>query len=258
MNLTILGCGSAMPSARHRPSCQALEVRGRIYMIDCGEGAQEGWRACGLHYRGLRHVFISHLHGDHVLGLPGLLATMAMNAVKGSVTVHVFEKAIPVLKRMTDMFIPSPPFELLYEPVAEAGGEMVLDDDRVMVSTVPLHHRVPCVGYIFREKASGASYGYCSDTFYKEDLAEGFRGVDLLYHDATYAGDRRAQAARYGHSTAAEAARTALDAGAASLLLGHFSKAYRDEERHLREARAVFPASMLATEGLRLTIGAKD
>lgn len=256
MQLTILGCGSAVPTARHQPACQVLTLHGQHYMIDCGEGAQGAWRACGLRYSRLHHIFISHLHSDHVLGLPGLLATMSMHDTRGSVTVHAFDEGIRVLRPMIEFFIRRPSFDILFEPLDPHGGQLVLDDGRVEVMSERLHHPVPCVGFRVRAKASGAEYGYCSDTAWREDLAEKFRGVDVLYHDATFADDRLPRAQGYGHSTARQAAQTALGAEAGTLLLGHFSKAYRDEEAHLAQAREVFANTLLAREGMTLDIHA--
>ena len=89
--LNILGCGSAIPTARHNPSSQVLDIRDNLFMIDCGEGAQLMMRKMRLKYSRLNHIFISHLHGDHCLGLIGLLSSMALQGKTGSVTIHIFE-----------------------------------------------------------------------------------------------------------------------------------------------------------------------
>ena len=98
------------------------------------------------------------------------------------------------------------------------------------------------------------SYAYCSDTRYMKSLAETVKGINLLYHEATYTEDYREMAEKYLHSTAREAALTARDAGVERLLLGHFSKRYRDETPLLEEARAVFPNTLLAKEGLIIVV----
>ena len=105
-----------------------------------------------------------------------------------------------------------------------------------------------------RDADHSASYAYCSDTLFDRTLAEVVKGVDLLYHEATYADDSTAKARERFHSTASQAARIAAAAGAGRLLLGHYSKAYKDESQHLREAQAIFPATLLANEGMKIEI----
>ncbi len=149
--INVLGCGSATPSLRHLPSCQVADIRDTAYMIDCGEGAQLQARRMRIKFSRLRHVFISHLHGDHCLGLPGLLSTLALHQAGGTVTVHAFEDGIAMLSRMMDFFCRERTYDLRWEPLP-AGRDIVLDNDAITVETVPLNHRVPTVGFIFREK----------------------------------------------------------------------------------------------------------
>ena len=89
IELNILGCGSALPTTRHLPSSQVLNVRDKLFMIDCGEGAQLQFRRQKLRFSRLQHLFISHLHGDHCFGLPGLISTLALLGYSGELVVHV-------------------------------------------------------------------------------------------------------------------------------------------------------------------------
>ena len=146
LKVNILGCGSATPSLRHLPACQVLEHRGRLLMIDCGEGAQLSMRRQGLSFSRLGHIFISHLHGDHCLGLPGLLSTMALQQKGGAVTVHTFADGIAEFRRIMDYFCRERPFELRFEAVDPRQGGVVLDGGGLTVEAFPLRHRVPCVG----------------------------------------------------------------------------------------------------------------
>ncbi|MDE6248530.1 MAG: ribonuclease Z [Paramuribaculum sp.] len=148
--LHILGCGSATPTMRHRPSCQVIDYRGRLMMIDCGEGTQVGMRQCGLKFSRLTDIFISHLHGDHVLGLPGLLSTMALHDKRGSVTIHTFADGIKVLKPFVDYFCRDNPYEIIYNPITP-DNRVILDTGAISVRTFPLYHRIPCTGFIFQE-----------------------------------------------------------------------------------------------------------
>lgn len=301
LTLNILGCGSATPSKRHLPACQVIEHNRELLMIDCGEGAQRSIMLQGLPFTRLRHIFISHLHGDHCLGLPGLLSTLSLHQMGGTLTVHTFAEGAEIFQKILDFFCRERSFNLEFNILDPTKRQVALDTKSLTVEAFPLRHRVPTVGFLLREKPKprhiiadavkffnvpisqmkaikdgadfitpdgqviannrltrdadhSSSYAYCSDTMYYPELAETVRGVDLLYHEATYADDSLQKAAERFHSTASQAARIAQAAGAGQLLLGHYSKAYRDESQHLVEARAIFPNTLLAQEGLRLGI----
>lgn len=149
--LNILGCGSAKSTVKHLPSCQVLNVRGHLMMIDCGEGAQLEMQRMHLKTSRLNNIFISHLHGDHCFGLPGLLSSMALNNKGGTVTVHVFKEGAEIFGKMLDFFSRERPFELKFN-IITTHKAVIYEDDAITVSTFPLTHRVPCVGFIFREK----------------------------------------------------------------------------------------------------------
>lgn len=302
LTLNILGCGSATPSLRHLPACQVLEYRNRLMMIDCGEGAQLSMRRQGLPFARLTDIFISHLHGDHCLGLPGLLSTLSLQQKGGTVTVHTFADGAEIFGRIMDYFCRERTFDLQFDIIDPRHAAVVADMPSMTVSAFPLRHRVPCVGYRFDEKPKprhlrgdlarflnipvsrlhgikfdgddyvtpdgtiytndrlttpadpSVSYAYCSDTVYDPSIVDSVKGVSVLYHEATYADDALDRAGARFHSTASQAAMIARDAGVGQLIIGHFSKAYRNEERHLAEARAIFPNTILANEGLRLEI----
>ncbi len=145
-----LGVGSATPSLRHLPSCQVVEFRGKLYMIDCGEGAQLSMRRMGLKFSRLEHIFISHLHGDHFFGLPGLLSTLALHDKGGKVTVHLPEQGVEWLKETMDMFCRERPYELEIKAIPAKGG-ILLEEKALTVEAFPLQHRVACTGFIFKE-----------------------------------------------------------------------------------------------------------
>lgn len=296
-----LGCGSATPTERHLPSCQVVDFRDRLFMIDCGEGAQLQFKRMKLRFTRLNHIFISHLHGDHFLGLPGLLSTLALHDTGGTIVIHTFREGIEILRRIMNMFCREASFDIVYDEITTEPAVLV-DDKSITVESFPLYHRVPAVGFIFREKPKprhlngemvrffnipvsqlpaikdGAdfitpdgrviansrltsepdpskSYAYCSDTMYDERVAESVRGVDTLYHEATYLEDNVALAGPRGHSTAAQAGRIATLAGARCLVLGHYSKRYRDDAAFAAEAATTFSGPIIAArEGLRLDL----
>lgn len=151
LNISILGCGAATPTPQHLPACQVVEHNGRLFMVDCGEGAQLSLRRAGLSPARLRHIFISHLHGDHVFGLPGLLASLALNDFKGEIHVHMHPLGIPVIQEALRIFAHEPEYELVFHPL-DMKPAIVYEDDALTVSTFPLSHGIPSVGFLFREK----------------------------------------------------------------------------------------------------------
>lgn len=285
---------------RHLPSCQAIEYRGRVMLVDCGEGAQLSFRKQRLKFSRITDIFISHLHGDHFLGLPGLLSTLALHEKGGTLTVHIFEQGADVIRRTLDVVCHELTYDLRFNILSPEGG-LILDDKNLTVSAFPLEHRVPCVGFRFDEKPKGrhmrgdmieylhipiheiqairnganyvtpegevivnerlttpadpsVSYAYCSDTMFSPRVAEHVHNVTLLYHEATYTDELRSKARERGHSTATQAAEIARMAEAGTLLLGHYSKRYDDTERHLAEAREIFPNTLAADEGMKIEL----
>jgi len=291
----ILGCGSALPTLRHFASSQVVEMRGKQFMIDCGEGTQIQLRRSRIRFTKLSHVFISHLHGDHCFGLIGMISSFGMLGRTATLHIHAPEELETMLKAQMDMFCNGLEYDVEFHPLDTTRQAVIYEDRSLTVETIPLEHRVPCCGFLFREKPSlphirrdmidfyqipisqinniksGAdwidgegnivpncqlvtpadpprSYAYCSDTRYMPRLCEVVRGVDLLYHESTYAEGNVGRARLYYHSTAAQAASVARDAQVGRLLLGHYSARYEKEEVLLDEARQIFPESYLTTE----------
>jgi len=299
--LNILGCGSATPSFRHLPSCQAIEFRSRVMLIDCGECAQLSFRRQRLHFSRITDIFISHLHGDHLLGLPGMLSTMSLHEVGGTINIHIFEKGAELIDRILRVVGHNTEFKINYDILDPKGGQTIIDDSALTVKTFKLKHSVDAVGFRFDEKPKGRhingpmakfhgvphymmdslrsgadfvnadgkvipnsvlttdaepsrSYAYCSDTVFSDSVAAAVKGVDTLYHEATYADDRAAKAFARGHSTSRQAAKIATMAGVKRLIIGHYSKSYLSEDPLLEQARQEFPNVIAATEGMRIDL----
>ena len=151
LELSILGCGSATMTPRHQPSCQVLNVRDNLMMIDCGEGAQLAVRRMKLKLMRLNHIFISHLHGDHCFGLPGLVSTMALLNRTNSLTIHTFKDGAELFGQMLDYFCRERPFEVRFN-IIDTHKRVIWEDDALTDTSFPLVHRVPAVGFLFREK----------------------------------------------------------------------------------------------------------
>lgn len=146
-----LGCGSAKPSLRHNPACTVVEHRGTLYMIDCGEGAQQAFMRQHLSFSRLRHLFITHLHGDHVFGIPGLIGSLALGGIGGELTIHTFQEGMVQLKQIFDYFCRDTPFKINFN-IIKPEEAIILETKSLTVRTIPLDHRIPAVGYVFEEK----------------------------------------------------------------------------------------------------------
>ena len=123
--LTILGCGSAMPTTRHYPSSQILNHRERLFMIDCGEGAQLQYRRNKIKFTRLQHLFISHLHGDHCFGLIGLISTLGILGRTSELIIHAHSDAERVFRPQLDYFCRDLPFNVRFNAISTNQNEMI-------------------------------------------------------------------------------------------------------------------------------------
>lgn len=154
LELHIIGCGSANPTQRHRPACQVLSTRGKLFMVDCGEGTQVRFAKQGLSMKRVGHIFISHAHGDHCLGLPGLICTMSLLGRTAQLHIHGPQELEAFLQSAIGLFCPNLEFEVLFHAVDTKKHQIIYEDKSIEVWSLPLYHRVPCCGYLFREKPS--------------------------------------------------------------------------------------------------------
>lgn len=152
MILHTLGCGSAKPTPAHQPSSTVIDHRGRLFMIDCGEGAQRSFQMHRLKPSRLGHIFLTHLHGDHVFGLPGLIGSMGLQQEGGEITIHTFEEGKKILSTIFDYFSRDLPFEIKYNVLNPRKEQTAYEDHALKVRTIPLNHRIDTVGYVFEEK----------------------------------------------------------------------------------------------------------
>ena len=139
---------------RHFASSQVVEIRGKQFMIDCGEGTQIQLRRSRIRFTKIGHVFISHLHGDHCFGLIGMISTFGM--LGRTAPLHIFAPAAleSMLKAQMDMFCFGLEYRVEFHPVDTTQQAVIYEDRSLTVETIPLEHRVPCCGFLFREKQS--------------------------------------------------------------------------------------------------------
>ena len=152
MKLTILGCHSATPTASTHPTAQILEIKGHLFLIDCGEGTQMQLRKYRVKFSRIRHIFISHLHGDHFFGLPGLISTFLLLGREAEL--HIYgpkgiKQAILLLLKLGKAYTN---FPLYFHELEETTPQVIYEDDKVTVETIPLKHRVYTNGFLFKEK----------------------------------------------------------------------------------------------------------
>jgi len=148
----ILGCGSALPTLQHNASSQIVELREKLFMIDCGEGTQIQLRRARIHFSKIIAVFISHLHGDHCFGLPGMISTFGMTG--RTAPLHIYAPAAfePILEQTLSFFCQGLEFKVVFYAVDTTQNKVVYEDRSLTIETIPLQHRIDCCGYLFREK----------------------------------------------------------------------------------------------------------
>jgi ribonuclease Z len=152
MNLTILGSSSALPTSERNPSAHVLEAHERFFLIDCGEGTQLQLRRHHIRFAKINHIFISHLHGDHVFGLYGLLSTFSLMGRKAPLHLYAPENYGAILTSHLADFDIHLNFEIDFFPLRGNDPVSILNDKYLTVTSFPLEHRVPAYGFLFNEK----------------------------------------------------------------------------------------------------------
>jgi ribonuclease Z len=152
-SVLILGSASASPTLNRNPTSQLLNINEQYYLIDCGEGTQSKLREHKVKFQRLHHIFISHLHGDHYLGLIGLLQTMHL--LGRTIDLHLYGP--PQLKEIIDLHLKysysALRYSLIFHPTQAVQSEIIFENDQIEVSTIILKHRIPCTGFLFKEKS---------------------------------------------------------------------------------------------------------
>ncbi len=148
----ILGCGSALPTPRHNASAQIVEVRGKQFLVDCGEGTQMQLRRSRIRFTKISAVFISHLHGDHCFGLIGMLSTFGLLGRTARLAIYAPKELGDILQQQMKLFCHDFDYEIDFHAVDTTTQQVIYEDRSLTVESIPLEHRIPCCGFLFREK----------------------------------------------------------------------------------------------------------
>ena len=186
MKLTILGCYAATPRTFTNPTSQILEIKNRLFLIDCGEGTQVQLRKNKIKFSKINHVFISHLHGDHFFGLIGLVSTFSLLGRTTELHIHGpkgIKEIITMQLRLSNSWTN---YDLIFHELQSKESEIIYEDDKVLVKTIPLHHRVYTNGFLFQEKVGArklnadAVQDYEIESCYYQNIKN---GKDIMLED---------------------------------------------------------------------------
>ena len=252
---TILGSASATPFNGRFPSAQVLQCGNQFFLIDCGEGTLFRMLNFGVKPHKISHIFISHIHPDHYLGIFNLLFNWAMNKR----TQPLYIAAPPELKTIIDLQLSLSqivlPFELQFIGTDNQSINLICETENLTAHSLPLRHSIACTGFLFTQKQTNLRYAYLTDTTPMPELKPILEQTDLLYHEATYLHNLKEKAEQYFHSTAQQAAEMAAHYNVKKMILGHFSARYPNLNPILEEAKQTFENTALAIEGTTFEVG---
>lgn len=303
LSVTILGSSSALPTLNRFPSAQVINLSERFFLVDCGEGTQIQLKKFKIRFSKINNIFISHLHGDHYLGIYGLISTYSLLGRKNDLNIYCFSELKELIDFQFKFYYGDLGFKINYHFLTDKEPKLIYQDEVSLVYSFPLKHRIPTCGFLFKEKEPKylnikrdviekynlsvkeildikrgkdyfdkssnklinnneltllkepiKSYAFCSDTIYNEDSIDILKNCDGLYHEATYLHCDKERAVETFHSTSLEAAQLAKKANVKKLILGHFSARYRNCNDLLYEAKSVFSETIIAEDGLEISI----
>jgi len=298
--LVFLGTSASAPSAKRSLPALVVKHDEHRFLVDCGEGTQRQMTFGDLAPRAIHRIFVTHFHGDHCLGLAGIIQRLSLDRCDHPVTVHYPASGEEYFQRLRHASIYHPCVELVPAPVTvpDEGTVLIGATDAYTLHAHRLDHPVPTVGYRIEERPGrrfvperlrelglagpligelsargsvtvgdrtvtldeasvpkeGSSVAFVMDTRACPGAVALARDADLLVMEATYSAADQALADAHGHASAADAARTALAAGARRLALTHFSQRYDSTADHVREAKEIFPHTVALDDLMRLPI----
>lgn len=243
IKLYFLGTGAGAPTTRRWASSIAVSISSTYYILDCGEGCQLRMSLLGISPLKVASVFITHAHGDHVLGLCPLIESMSHHGRRDPLYIVApsgVDRLVSETIRITSTGLG---FELIIRNPAEG-----YEDSNVVVKGYRTCHGMESWGYRISFKRKRLDICYTGDTMACREIVEACRNTDILIHEATFAQENEEEARSYMHSTAREAARMASEAGARYLYLTHISSRINDPGVLIREAREIFGNVMIAED----------
>lgn len=188
MKLTVLGCYAATPRTITNPTSQVLEMKNRLFLIDCGEGTQVQLRKNKIKFSKINHIFISHLHGDHCYGLIGLVSTFMLLNRENDLHIYGPQGIKEIIRLQLKLSNSWPVFKLFFHELTSTESEVIFEDEKVIVKTIPLKHRIYTNGFLFQEKTGerkldiNAVQEYEIETCYFQNIKN---GKDITLEDGT-------------------------------------------------------------------------
>ncbi|HVO78019.1 MAG TPA: ribonuclease Z [Methanomassiliicoccales archaeon] len=302
MRIVFLGTAGSLPTTKRNVCAVAVQVGPSVLLFDCGEGTQRQFMLSTASYMKVRSVFISHLHGDHFLGLPALIQSMNFSGREKDLSVYGPRGTVELVDSLLHLGYFEPNFVITAEDIGD--GDSVKCGN-VVVRAVATEHTVPSLGYVLEEdrrpgkfdpakakqlgvrpgpsfgrlqggnsivvggktvtpemvmgpKRRGRKVAISGDTRPSSNFAYAAEGADVLVHEATVASGLISDAREYGHSTAAEAARLAVEAHAKKLYLYHLSSRYENTDELLAEAKPIFPETYVAEDLMEVEVTVPD
>ncbi len=302
MKIAFLGTGGSWPSPERNVSAIAVKRNSEVILFDCGEGTQRQLMKSTVSFMQINKIFITHFHGDHFLGLPGLVQSMSLNDRKTKLEIFGPEGTIQLVQTIMDLGYYTPSYPVLIHDL-EAGD--IIDFEEYKVSVAEADHNVPGLMYSLEENPRpgkfdkpkalklgipegkffsqlqqgktiehdgktftpdmvlgpprpGRKIVYTGDTKPCNAIVELAKDCDVLIHDSTTAIDLEEKSNSYGHSSSAQAAQAAKDAGAVKLFLTHISPRYDETEQLLADAIAIFENTEVAVDFIEYEVKYKN
>ncbi len=260
--VTVLGTGSARPTTFRHHSAHALNVHEQFYLIDCGEGTQTRLLECGINPLKINAVFITHLHGDHVYGLFPLISSMGMMGRKTPLPVYAPAPMGEIIDNHFRYFDQKHPFEVVWHEIDTRREETVYENSVMEVSTIPLRHRVPTAGYLFREKEPALNVRKEAIAEYGLGIAQiaaAKRGEDVTLGDGRVVSNDRIAYVPYSARSYAYCSDTMYSARVAGIVSGadllYHEATFADQEKELAQETGHSTAVQAARTAAKAGVG---